>query len=103
MSKVFAFTLLAFGLVGCTQHDAGDRDRENCAKVRIGEPRSQVLSIMGEPTFARHTQSGEEALLYNTPSMPDLPIFTADRPVEIVLISGPSGPVVTQVMCSGED
>ena len=97
-TSVLAVLLLA----GCSQYAAGNRDRERCEGLRVGMPRSEVISQMGPP---RHvitdpgSEYAEEVLVYNYPSMSDLPIFGADKDVEVLMERGPAGLVLKEALC----
>jgi hypothetical protein len=87
---------------GCSQYESGNRDRENCGKVATGMSPNDVTHRMGKAQSVRRSE-GEEVWVYGQPSMPDLPIFAEDKPVELVFAQSPSGPVLKEARCSGID
>ena len=89
--------------MGCAKYEAGNRDRDNCDKLSSGMSAADLTSLMGKPRLIRRSAGGEEIWAYETPSMPDLPMFSGDKPVELVLETGPSGTLLKQAFCSGED
>ncbi|WP_111267337.1 hypothetical protein [Marilutibacter maris] len=83
---VAAITAIAAMLTGCSRYSAGNLDRELCETLHLGQSYEQTIAVMGQPkhVLPLSGQKGE-ILIYNLPAMAGLPLFSADKEVEIVV------------------
>ena len=91
-------------LSGCSQYDLGNLDQKHCKTLRPGSSYEEIIAVMGQPLHVKSSAGQiEQTLVYNTPAMDGLPIFGADKSVEIVLAPSDFGLKLLEVNCSGND
>ena len=98
------FVAVAAMFTGCSRYSAGNLDRERCETLRPGQSYEQIIAVMGQPKHVLPLvgQKGQ-ILMYNLPAMSGLPMFSADKEVEVVMIQGTSGLLLQEALCSGDD
>lgn len=83
---------LAITLGGCGRYEAGNSDRERCETLRPGMTYEQIVAVMGQPKQVQPLADFSGRILkYGEPAMRDLPMFSADKAVEIVVVSSSAG------------
>jgi hypothetical protein len=101
---VAAITATVVMLTGCSRYSAGNLDRERCKSLHPGQSYEQIIAVMGQPKHILPLVSQKgQILMYNLPAMTGLPMFSADKEVEIVVTPSASGVVLQEALCSGND
>ena len=98
---VATITAIAATLTGCSRYSAGNLDRARCETLHPGQSYEQIIAVMEQPTHALPIcgQKGE-IFIHNLPAMAGLPMFSADKEVEIVVTPSVSDVALRAVLCS---